>query len=136
CHSFGNFDPGFEVPADALRALGDRAHHAPNLRFVRERMDPDVALAWIRNPRAVDPHTRMDPPDLTADQALAIRDFLYLASPGAPAPVPDVPRAASLRPLDRTVRWAEVRRIFGRSCIHCHAHAEDGSTTGALGFAP
>ncbi len=136
CHSFGNFDPGFEVPAETVRALGEQARHAPNLRFVRERMHPDVALAWIRDPRAVDPHTLMDRPGVTAEQALAIRDFLYLASPGAPAPVPDVPRAASLRPLDRAVGWADVRRIFGRSCIHCHAHADDGSSAGALGFEP
>ena len=134
CHSFGNYDGGFEMPADALRALGEGPRQAPNLRFVRDRMDPDVALAWITDPRRIDPETHMDPPDVTAEEALAIRDFLYLGSPGAAAPVPATPTAASIRPLDRAVRFAEVRRIFGRSCIHCHAHADDGRSTSALGF--
>ena len=134
CHSFGNYDPGFEMPPDALRALGEGPRRAPNLRFVRDRMDPDVALAWIRDPRRIDPATHMDPPDVTADEALAIRDFLYLGSPGAAAPVEAAPTASSIRPLDRPVRFAEVRRIFGRSCIHCHAHADDGASTTALGF--
>ena len=136
CHSFGNYDPGFEMPADALRALGDAPRHAPNLRFVRDRMDPDVALAWIRDPRRIDPATHLEPPDVTAGEALAIRDFLYLGVPGAAAGVPDAPRASTLEPLDRPVRFAEVRRIFGRSCIHCHAHSDDGGTATSLGYDP
>lgn len=134
CHAFGNYDAGYSMPPDALRALGDAARLAPNLRFVRDRLEPDVALAWIRDPRSIDPGAHMEDPELSDADSLAVRDFLYLGAPGAPAPLPSTPTAASLEPLGRRVRFAEVRRLFGRSCIHCHSHADDASAATSLGF--
>lgn len=136
CHVFGNAETGDDVPDAARAALRDAVRMAPNLRFVRDRMDPAVALAWIRDPKAIDPHTRMPQAHLSDEDALAVRDFLYLADPGRPA-APRRPLAASdLVPLDRPVRFADVRRIFGRSCIHCHAHTTATGIVTSLGFAP
>lgn len=56
-----------------------------------------------------------------------------LVDPGPPAPT--APTANDLRPLSRDVSFAEVRRVFDRSCIHCHAHT-DGRAASAFGFAP
>lgn len=136
CHTFGNADTGEDVPEAARLALRAGVRMAPNLRFVRDRMDPAVALAWISRPEAIDPHTHMPDAHLSQGDALAVRDFLYLADPGPPAPVRQVPRAADLAPSKRRIRFADVRRIFGRSCIHCHAHTTATGVATSLGFAP
>ena len=136
CHTFGNHRPSYEMPTAAVLALGAPAQWAPNLRFVRERLDPDVALAWIRNPSSVDPETSMPTPQLSENDALAVRDFLFLGNAGPAVSVASVPRASGLVPLERRVRFANVRRIFGRSCIHCHAHTTDSAAATGLGFDP
>ena len=135
CHELGNLDFGVHLPPAALAGLGQPAYEAPNLRFVRDRMEPDVALAWILDPRAIDPTTQMPHPELSRTDAIAVRDFLFLTDAGAPAPASALPGANALRPLSREVSFAEVRRIFERSCIHCHAHT-DGRAASAFGFAP
>jgi len=135
CHEVGNLDLGVRLPPEALAGLARPAIEAPNLRFVRDRMDPDVALAWIRDPRSVDPESQMPAPELGAEDARAVRDFLFLASAGAPATPPPTPTRESLAPLGRIVRYADVRVLFQRSCIHCHAHA-DARAASAFGFAP
>lgn len=133
CHELGNLDFGVHLPPVALRRIGDAAFEAPNLRFVRDRMTPDVALAWIRNPRAIDPNTEMPHPQLSDGDARVIRDFLFLVDPGRPAAARRP--TLELQPLSRRVRYAEVRAIFDRSCIHCHAHT-DGEANATFGFAP
>ncbi len=134
CHGFGNWDSGVHLPAVAIRALGEKALLAPNLRFVRERLDPDTALAWIRSPRSIDPNAHMPRPELSPGDALAVRDFLFLGDPGRPYQPPPPLTMADLTPLDRPVHFVDVRRIFGRSCIHCHAHTTNMGTTQGLGF--
>jgi cytochrome c5 len=134
CHAFGNVDPGYELPPAAQHALGASLVLAPNLRFVRDRMTPAVALAWIRNPRAVDPEAHMEKPDIGRDEALAVRDFLFLGDPGRPVPPRALPTARSVEPLDRAVRFPEVRRILGRSCIHCHSRTQSEDAMAGLGF--
>lgn len=134
CHALGNADPGFELPEPARRALGAQYRLAPNLRFVRDRMSPDAALAWILDPTSIDPRAHMPKPEISRDDAIAVRDYLFFASPGAAASAPRVPRAADLAPLDRQVRFADVRRVFAQSCIHCHAHTTNAGTTTGLGF--
>ncbi|HJL14413.1 MAG TPA: hypothetical protein RMH99_02085 [Sandaracinaceae bacterium LLY-WYZ-13_1] len=134
CHELGNLDLGVRLPPSALAGMGRPAHEAPNLRFVRDRMDPDVALAWILDPRSVDPSTQMEDPELSREDAVAVRDFLFRVDPGAPARR-RVPTTRDLTPVDRPVRFAEVRRVFQRSCIHCHAHT-DGASASAFGFEP
>jgi hypothetical protein len=98
-------------------------------------MDPDVALMWILDPRSLDPNTQMPHPELSHADALAVRDYLFLADPGAPvAPTVAVSRN-DLAPLSRRVGFAEVRHIFESSCIHCHAHT-DGRSASVFGFEP
>ncbi len=135
CHELGNLDFGVHLPPVALRRIGDAAFEAPNLRFVRDRMTPDVALAWIRDPRRLDPNTEMPHPQLSDEESLLIRDFLFLVEPGRPVSAPRTVNASALEPLGRPVRYAEVRRLFDRSCIHCHAHT-DGQANATFGFAP
>lgn len=133
CHELGNADLGVRIPPEALMGLGRAAYEAPNLRHVRDRLDPDAALAWIESPRSGTPRALMPETNLSRADAILVRDFLWFADPGAPA----APASSSLdlRPLSRPVRFAEVRRIFDRSCIHCHAHT-DGQSASALGFEP
>lgn len=133
CHELGNLDFGVHLPPEALMGLGRAAFEAPNLRHVSERLDPDVALAWIEDPRAVSPRTQMPETNLSRADAILVRDFLWFADPGAPAPRPAA--NLDLTPLSRPVAFAELRRVFDRSCIHCHAHT-DGRSASALGFAP
>jgi len=134
CHTFGNVD--FETGATVEFYLGMRSEAllAPNLRFARERLDPATMLAWITDPTSVDPTARMPRPTLSAEDAVAVRDFLIFGEAGAPAAAPPVPAVADLAPLGRPVRFAEVRRIFARSCVHCHAKTSSGAAAG-LGFA-
>jgi cytochrome c2 len=136
CHELGNLDLGVRIPPEALAGMGRPAYEAPNLRFARDRLDPDVALAWILDPRSLDPGTQMPNPQLSRADAVAVRDFILLADPGRPASQAPPPSAGSLAPVTRRVRFAEVRRIFQRSCIHCHAHTSGHETASAFGFAP
>ena len=106
CHTFGARYPGPGIPA------------APDLRHARDRLSPDRAAAWILNPQAIHPQAAMPALGLTQEQAIQLRDFLFLADPGgaAPAKMPPPPAAAA-----RAVRWAEVEeRVFGKICVHCH----------------
>jgi len=135
CHTFGNVDFETGATEEFYRAMRSEALLAPNLRFARERLDPATLLAWITDPSSVDPDTRMPRPTLSPDDALAVRDFLLFGEAGAPAPPPAPPTMADLASLGRPVRFGEVRRIFARSCVHCHAKTS-GSAAAGLGFAP
>jgi cytochrome c oxidase cbb3-type subunit 2 len=49
----------------------------PDLIRVSDRVDYDWARAWILDPRAVDPRTRMTVPGITEAQADAVRAFVW-----------------------------------------------------------
>jgi cytochrome c2 len=136
CHEVGNLDFGIHIPPEALMGMGRPAYEAPNLRFARDRLHPDVALQWILNPRAIDPETQMPHPELSREDAIAVRDFVFLTELGSPVAPPRGASFADLNVPSRRVRFAEVRRIFQRSCIHCHAHTNGQETSGVFGFAP
>lgn len=136
CHEMGNVDFAIRIPTIALAGMGRPAYEAPNLRFARDRLDPDVALAWILDPRSLDPNTQMPHPELSREDAIAVRDFVFLGELGRPVRPPAPPTYADLRPVSRRVRFADVRRIFNRSCIHCHAHTSGHATASAFGFEP
>lgn len=110
CHTFGG------------RHTSGAAPLAPDLAHTRARMSPDHAAAWIRDPAAVSPSATMPALGLTEAEALALRDYLWLADPrwtpaAAMGPLPP----ATARP----VAWAEVEeRVFGRICRHCHMNPE------------
>lgn len=110
CHTFGGRHTTAAVPM------------APDLAHARERMSPDHLAAWIVDPRSVSPAATMPPSGLSADQALAVRDYLLLADPQAsPAPALGPMPAPTTEP----VRWAQVEeRVFGRICQHCHMNPD------------
>lgn len=134
CHAFGNAPAPYVLPRAAIIAFGDAATLAPNLRYARERMDPDTMLAWIIDPRSVDPGAHMEAPEISAEDALAVRDYVLLGSPGRPVSPRRTPTVNDLTPLDRNVTFREVRALFGQSCIHCHSHATGARASQALGF--
>jgi mono/diheme cytochrome c family protein len=114
CHNFGGRAATPGLPA------------APDLGHARDRMTADMLAAWIADPQSVSPGATMPATGLTADQALAVRDFLLLAELGwveAPAAGP-APTAADA-PAGVPVTWASVEaRVFGRICVHCHMKPE------------
>lgn len=134
CHVFGNVDFGTGADAEFYRGMRNEALLAPNLRFVRDRLDPTAALAWILDPTTVDPSTTMPRPNLSRADALKIRDFLFLGDTGTPVRAARAPTASDVTPSSRAVAFAEVRRVFQRAgCVHCHSHASRDASQ-ALGF--
>jgi cbb3-type cytochrome oxidase cytochrome c subunit len=118
CHLVGNVDVGRS--AEEIRAAGLPARLAPNLRFVRERMDADIALQWILDPTSIHPTTTMPNMHLSREEAETLRDFLFFVDPRLePTPAASVSSLPAV--LDRPVGWAEVKeRVLGRICVHCH----------------
>ena len=105
CHSFGAQTASAPNPS------------APDLAHTRDRMSADMIAAWIADPSTVSSAATMPSFGLTAEESLAVRDYLLLSEPGGALPnavlMPDA--------LTRPVRWAEVEeRVFGRICVHCH----------------
>ena len=118
CHTVGNVDTG-KTRAELL-ALGAASKMAPNLRFTRERMTPEIAAAWMLDPQRFHADTRMPPTNLTPEDAAAIRDFIFFVDPRL-APTPPEPPLRLPPAVDRPVAWAEVKELtLGRICVHCH----------------
>lgn len=106
CHAFGATRP---VPG---------ARNAPDLARTRHRMAPDRVVAWITNPLSVSPKSAMPPQPVTPADAIVLRDFIFLADPGAAEPAP---ASGPPAPTTEPVTWAQVEeRVFGRICVHCH----------------
>jgi len=142
CHAFsGAGAPGPDAAAiRADRSLaGDARALAPDLRFTRHRMRSAAVAAWIRDPRAIEPHTPMPPTGLSAEEARDIAAFLVTAELKATTPAPIPARPA---PLPRRVGFTEVfAKVFGDSCWHCHAPGIVGAAggegySGGFGYAP
>jgi mono/diheme cytochrome c family protein len=103
---------------------------SPDLTFIRGRLRPDVAAAFIADPAAFGGETRMPRYELTAVEAARLRDYLW--SPRDDHAVPEL--AAALPLLKRPVRYAEVRaRVLDRICIHCHMDARKNGAEGGPG---
>lgn len=140
CHAFGGapaFTPTEAPPAgsDAARA----AALAPDLRFTRERFRSDQLLGWLLDPQAIKLDTRMPNFNLSQREAADIAAYLL----GAALSLEPAAPFARLPPLSRPVSFEEAnRRVFSRTCHHCHTDAEsaggDGGpgNTGGFGFAP
>jgi len=134
CHTFGNLPTG--RTADELRAIGLAARLAPNLRFVRERMDEVIAVAFILEPQTLHPGTRMPDLGLTDDEARAIAAFLFTADPRL-EPLPAPPSLELPPVLSREVTYAEMKeRVLGKVCVHCHMndHERDPGPGNIGGF--
>ena len=118
CHMLGNVDLGRSV--EDLERAGLPARLAPNLRFVRERILPDVALQWILDPQSLHPETTMPNLHLSGEEATLLRDWIWHVDPELePTPAPSTHALPAA--LDRPVSWEEVKeRVLGRICVHCH----------------
>ena len=105
CHTFGALDTT-GIPM------------APDLAHTKDRMDPDRAAAWIEKPSAMSAAATMPDLGLTTDEAIAIRDYLWLADPGwTPAPALET----AIAPTTDPVTWDMVNEaVFAKICAHCH----------------
>ena len=133
CHTIGNLDLGTSLAL--LEGVRDQALLAPNLRFARDRLRPDVIVQWIVDPRQVQPDTVMEPQGVSQEDAELIRDYLL----GGAFPVPPADTAAPVLPpaAPHAVGWAEVKeRVLGKVCVHCHMndHEKDRGVGNAGGF--
>lgn len=140
CHAFSGV-PSFpnSAPVAPESELGRSAALAPDLRFTRQRFRRDRLVAWLEDPKAIKPDTRMPNFGLSAEEARDIAAYVLGAE------LADAPRApfSRLPVLTRRVAYEEVNtKVFSRTCHHCHTDAEgaggDGGpgNTGGFGFAP
>lgn len=136
CHTVGNVD--FGVTAGQLVAAAEITRLAPNLRFVRERMDPADAARWILDPQAVQPGAKMPKLGLSPAEAELLVAWLFHVDPEL-KPTPASTPAPAPPPLEREVGWAEVKEeVLGDVCVHCHMndHEKDPGpgNSGGLGY--
>ncbi|MCO4743162.1 MAG: c-type cytochrome [Proteobacteria bacterium] len=128
CHSLGPHHTSVSLPM------------APDLAHTRARMDPDVAVAWIANPKAVSEHATMPALGLDQDQAVLLRDYIWLARLDWES---SQVTQAVIEPTTQPVTWEDVEsRVFGRICAHCHMNPElnqgraGPGNAGGFGYAP
>jgi cytochrome c5/cbb3-type cytochrome oxidase cytochrome c subunit len=137
CHRVGGAglaEPPRLVPSPRTVAL------APDLRFVRERSEPEAIARWLTDPAAVKPDAVMPNLHLSSDD---VRDLTAFLSFGELAPAVPLAPAPRLPALSRRVGFDEVNeRVFSVTCRHCHTNPDsaggDGGpgNTGGFGFKP
>ncbi len=143
CHEYTGA-PKTPLPAGvpAIEGTGERRGHslAPDLRYVRERMNVGEIARWIEDPQAINPDTAMPKTPLTPDE---IRNLVAFLTQQALAEKVFAPPPARLPVLTRKVTYEEVsQRVFRNTCWHCHAEPDyaigDGGpgNTGGFGFRP
>jgi cytochrome c2 len=113
---------------------------ALDLRFARERSDPDMLMRWLLDPAKVKHDAAM--PNLGLSDADA-RDLAAFLSFGELEPAPPPARLQRLPVLTRRVAFDEVNeQVFAVTCRHCHTNPDaaggDGGpgNTGGFGFKP
>lgn len=139
CHLLGNqrfptqpealFE--FKRPAISLHA------RAPDLRHARDRLNRDVVVKVLLDPKTVNPRAQMPKLGLSRSEAELLADFV-LATPLA-EPIDDMfERDIS---TSGPVRYEDVEaRVFKKTCWHCHSNPDladgDGGpgNTGGFGF--
>jgi cytochrome c2 len=141
CHAFSGV-PALPVSAAPLPAGSEAARAAalaPDLRFSRERWARARLVGFLLDPRAIKADTRMPSFGLSGEEARDLVAYIF-DSELAPEQAPPFVR---LPILTRRVSFEEAnRRVFSRTCHHCHTDAEsaggDGGpgNTGGFGFAP
>jgi len=141
CHAFSGVS-AFPVSAALMPADSEATRAtslAPDLRFTRERWQRAQLFGFLLNPRAIKSDTRMPNFDFSRDEAADILAYVFDSELAAEQAAP----FARLPLLTRRVSFEEAnRRVFSRTCHHCHTDAEsaggDGGpgNTGGFGFAP
>ncbi len=126
-------DPGDKRVATSL-AL------APDLRYARDRLQPDALLGWLTSASKMKPDTAMPELPLTP---IEVRDIAAYVMTAELAPVEQAPQAPRLPLLARPVTYDEISaKVFKRTCWHCHGEPDyavgDGGpgNTGGFGFKP
>jgi mono/diheme cytochrome c family protein len=126
-------DPGDRRVATSL-AL------APDLRYARDRLQPDALLGWLTSASKMKPDTAMPELPLTP---VEVRDLAAYITTAELAPASQAMPAQRLPVLTRPVTYDEVsERVFKRTCWHCHGEPDyavgDGGpgNTGGFGFKP
>ncbi len=126
-------DPGDKRVATSL-AL------APDLRYARDRLEPDALLLWLTSASKMKPDTAMPELPLTPDE---VRDIAAYVTRAELAPIEPAPPRPRLPVLTRAVTYDEVsEKVFKRTCWHCHGEPDyavgDGGpgNTGGFGFKP
>lgn len=137
CHQVtgaGLTSPARTSPVARTQAL------APDLRFARQRLEPDVLALWLLDPSRLKRDAVMPNLNLSVDEARDIAAFLSFGKLSSPAAAPVPPR---LPVLTRRVGFDEVSaQVFSVTCRHCHTNPDlaggDGGPggTGGFGFKP
>ncbi len=136
CHAFG------KAPALGSTEVSEHGSDAltlaPDLRHTRERFQSGQLVAWLMNPQAIEPKTRMPSFSLSKDDATSLASYLWHNETAVPKQT--VP--TRLPVLTREVRFDEVfAQVFRKVCWHCHSSPDyargDGGpgNTGGFGFA-
>src|SRR5262249_33616155 len=130
CHAFTGVPPLPTQPS-AKADPPEVVALAPDLRFVRDRLEPASVLVWLREPEAIRRGALMPRTALSETEARDVAAYL-LRAPLAPVEQRDPPPRLPL--LERRVTYDEVnKRVFGKTCRHCHADADFGSGDGGPG---
>jgi cytochrome c2 len=118
----------------------DAIELAPDLRYSRERWVASRMVAWLLDPAAVKPSTKMPNFKLTPEEAKDAAAYILRTSL---SPDPFKPMPKRLPVLERKVDFDEVdAKVLHRTCRHCHTNPEiargDGGPgmTGGFGFIP
>jgi mono/diheme cytochrome c family protein len=113
---------------------------APDLRYARERLQPDGLIGWLTSASKMKPDTAMPELPLTPAE---VRDIAAYVMRAELAPIEPSPPRPRLPVLTRPVGYDEVsERVFKRTCWHCHGEPDyavgDGGpgNTGGFGFKP
>lgn len=141
CHLFGNrrfpTQPAalFEFKRPAVSLLA----RAPDLRHARDRLNRDVVVKLVMDPRSVNARAQMPKLGLSRADAELLADFVLAGDVGAPTEAP-APVVAAVKPTG-PIRYEDVeQRVFRKVCWHCHSNADfaDGEggpgNTGGFGF--
>lgn len=113
---------------------------APDLRFARERSEPEAIARWLLDPSQMKHDAAMPNLGLKSEDARDLAAFLSFGELQAPPPPPSFER---LPVLARRVGFDEVNeQVFAVTCRHCHTNPDladgDGGpgSTGGFGFKP
>lgn len=140
CHTMGTNQLSPHIGPQFLYDMRPMSTLAPNLRFARERVRPEVIVDWILDPTTVIAGTAMPKQDVTAEDAELLRDYIYY---GELEPLPPAPAADPLLEMPPAVpyevTWEMVKeRVLGNVCVHCHMNEHEKDTgpgnQGGLGF--
>lgn len=139
CHEFSGVLPcAGKVPGEKFRELPMHIRMAPDLRFLRDRMNKRAFAKWLKNETGFREIQLMPQFDFGREQIDAL--FVFLTTTPLP-PEEKQDAFVPLPPLTRDIFYAEIEaKITKRLCWHCHAkpipRTGDGGpgNTGGFGY--